>query len=56
MDPDQKLAILLRASAENFEKFQRLTFILERKGILTSDELAEVYGETPGLDETPDDG
>jgi hypothetical protein len=47
MEPNDELAMLRQAESQRYENFQRLTFILERKGIITAEELAEVYGETP---------
>ena len=35
------------AYLQTHNAFQQLTFLLERKGIITTEELAAIYGETP---------
>lgn len=54
---------LTKAFSQHYNAFQRLAFILERKGIITKRELAEVYGEletwdleNPEESETADSG
>jgi hypothetical protein len=37
--------MLAAASSQTHNAFQRLTFILERKGLLTREEMAEIYDE-----------
>jgi hypothetical protein len=37
--------LLAQAFSQHYNQFQRLTFLLEAKGIISADELAAIYDE-----------